>query len=454
MWLSRLFSSGTGDAFKLNTTVSEKQSKPMKIVGPPFGLAWVLPVLLWLGSSAAVQAQFTYVTNNGAITITGWTGPVGPASIPEIINGLPVTAIGDSAFSLNSNVTSVVIGDRITQMGMRAFFFCTNLASVTIGTGLTNIETYAFYNCSNLTQVVLGTNVESIGDLAFCGSTKLAHIHLPDSLLSLGESAFSFSGLTNITVPNSVKTIEDEAFANCYRLQDAQLSTGITTLSPQLFRQCTNLVNFVIPSSVTNVGYGAFELCTCLSGIIIPSSVRSIDYWAFEFCSGLKRVTISYGVTDIGLAAFADCSKLSNLTIPGSVTNIGGAAFSSDENLAGLFFQGNAPSAGWTDAPTNLTAYYLPSTTGWQAFTVSSGIPTTLWNPQAQTSDGGFGVQTNQFGFNITGTTNIPIVVEASTNLAGAWVPLQSVSLTNGSFHFSDPQWTNYPGRFYRIRSP
>ena len=83
------------------------------------------------------------------------------------------------------------------------------------------------------------------------------------------------------------------------------------------------------------------------------------------------------------------------------------------------------------------------------------GLPTVLWNPQVQTSDASFGVRTNRFGFNITGTTNIPIVVEACTNLANpAWSPLQSCTLTNGSVYFSDPDWTNYPGRFYRLRSP
>jgi hypothetical protein len=66
-----------------------------------------------------------------------------------------------------------------------------------------------------------------------------------------------------------------------------------------------------------------------------------------------------------------------------------------------------------------------------------------------------FGVRTNRFGFNITGTANIPIVVEACTNLANpAWNPLQSCNLTNGSLYFSDPTWTNYPARLYRIRWP
>jgi hypothetical protein len=64
-------------------------------------------------------------------------------------------------------------------------------------------------------------------------------------------------------------------------------------------------------------------------------------------------------------------------------------------------------------------------------------------------------VRANGFGFNITGTTNIPVVVEACTNLANPiWIPLQTCTLTNGSIHFSDPGWTNYRGRFYRLRSP
>jgi len=93
--------------------------------------------------------------------------------------------------------------------------------------------------------------------------------------------------------------------------------------------------------------------------------------------------------------------------------------------------------------------YYLPGTTGWSS-TFADRI-TLLWNPQPQS----VAVQTNQFGFTITGTAYIPILVEACTNLANAiWTTLQTCTLTNGSIYFSDPQWTNYPARFYRIRSP
>ena len=101
----------------------------------------------------------------------------------------------------------------------------------------------------------------------------------------------------------------------------------------------------------------------------------------------------------------------------------------------------------------NATVYYLPGTTGWGS--TFGGRPTVLWNPQVQTGDASFGVRTNRFGFTITGTSNLVIVVEACTNLANPiWSPVGTNTLTGGSSYFSDPQWTNYPARFYRLRSP
>src|SRR2546427_8197515 len=72
-----------------------------------------------------LQAQFNYVTNNGAITITGYTGAGGPVTIPSTTNGLPVTTIGDSAFYRKASVTSVAIPNNITNIGTYAFYACT-----------------------------------------------------------------------------------------------------------------------------------------------------------------------------------------------------------------------------------------------------------------------------------------------------------------------------------------
>jgi hypothetical protein len=98
----------------------------------------------------------------------------------------------------------------------------------------------------------------------------------------------------------------------------------------------------------------------------------------------------------------------------------------------------------------------LPGTTGWGA--TFDNRPTALWflpNPQILNHSASFGVQPGGFGFTISWATNASVVVEAATNLANpVWIPVSTNTLTGGTNYFSDPQWTNYPGRFYRVRSP
>ncbi len=145
-------------------------------------------------------------------------------------------------------------------------------------------------------------------------------------------------------------------------------------------------------------------------------------------------------------------------TIPSSVTSIGNFAFLNDYRVNTVYFEGNAPSLGSSVFDDSLTIYFLPGTTGWTS--PFGWMPAVLWNPQAQTIDPSFGVRTNQFGFNITGSSNLVIVVESCTNFVNpVWSPVSTNTLntfigTNGTSYFSDPQWTNYPSRFYRLRSP
>jgi hypothetical protein len=86
------------------------------------------------------------------------------------------------------------------------------------------------------------------------------------------------------------------------------------------------------------------------------------------------------------------------------------------------------------------------------------GWPTALWyqsNPMILGSGYGLGATTNGFGFTISWATNVPVVVEACTDLSNpVWTPVSTNTLTSGTNYFSDSQWTNFPSRFYRIRSP
>ncbi len=100
-----------------------------------------------------------------------------------------------------------------------------------------------------------------------------------------------------------------------------------------------------------------------------------------------------------------------------------------------------------------MTIYYLPGTTGWGA--TYGDLPTAPWLPKVRTADVNFGVRTNGFGFNLTWVSDQVVVVEACTNLTNpVWSPVATNTLTGGSSYFSDPQWSKYPARFYRLRSP
>ena len=107
-------------------------------------------------------------------------------------------------------------------------------------------------------------------------------------MTSIGKSAFlGCSGLTSVTIPNSVTSIGNDAFYRC---------SGLTSVH--------------IPNSVTSIGEGAFFDCSGLTSVIIGNSVTSIGNQAFEGCSGLSSVTIGNSVTSIGTYAFRDCPEL------------------------------------------------------------------------------------------------------------------------------------------------
>jgi hypothetical protein len=118
---------------------SLSQVKMLTQRGRPF-CATGASLALWL-MIGEVQAQdFTYTNINGAITITGYTGPGGAVTIPTTIDFLPVASVGDHAFA-----------------------WAQTLMSVTIPNSVTNIDTYGFYNCNYLTEVTIGNSVKTIG---------------------------------------------------------------------------------------------------------------------------------------------------------------------------------------------------------------------------------------------------------------------------------------------------
>lgn len=144
--------------------------------------------------------------------------------IPSKIYNIPVTAIGNNAFS-NCTFTSIVIPDSIKRIGNSAFSGCNSLTSVSIPNSVLAIDNYAFFGCTSLVAITLPDSVRSLGAYVFSGCSNLTRIIIPKSAYSI--PTFAFSGCTNlasITIPISVTSIDSNAFSNCDNLKDIYYS--------------------------------------------------------------------------------------------------------------------------------------------------------------------------------------------------------------------------------------
>ena len=440
-------------------------------------------------------AQLLFETNDGAITITGYTGKPTDLNIPSTTNGYPVTSIAAYALSGSFSLTNVTIPGSVTNIGYHGFIYSSALKNVSLTNGLLSIGDGAFSQCSQLVSVTIPSGVTDIGEQVFFNS-GLQNVTIPDTVRSIGAAAFCSTWLTNIVLPTGLTNINNSLLLACNSLQHVTIPETVTSIGDSAFNSCLALEEPVLPAALTSIGADAFDSCFNFTNLYIPANVREIGLNAFHQCRYLADITVAPsntvfsslygvvfdkdhttllffpngrsgnyaipgGVTTIATHAFDVGSEIhlpgpANVTIPATVTNIGDSAFSGCRNLAGLYFLGDAP----TNAGSSVfydcdqaVAWYLPGASGWSS--TFAGIPALPWNATAQSGEASFGVKSNQFGFRIAGSTNLFVIIEAAANLPSpAWQPLQTNTLTNGSVYFSDPAWTSFGSRFYRLRAP
>ena len=182
-----------------------------------------------------------------------------------------------------------------------------------------------------------GCPVTSIGNDAFSYRSGLTGVSIPDSVTNIGSNAFEFcDGLTDVSIPDSVTDIGAQAFCFCQGLTNATIGNSVTNIGNDAFRACSRLGGVTIPDSVIRIGDYAFEFCDGLTSVSIPDSVTSIGKMAFYDCRGLSGVVIGNGVTNIGFKAFSDCPRLASVTIGNGVKSIGEYAFDGCSGLTAV----------------------------------------------------------------------------------------------------------------------
>jgi hypothetical protein len=290
------------------------------------------------GGGAAYPAGSSIVMNQGNLTLYArWMNTGTENGVTFTISGTAVTDSQGVKYTVTGGTVRINIGNTSAAGNV--------IIPASIGGyPVTSINLQAFYNCTGLTSITLPDSVTSIGSNVFYGCTALTTVTLPAALTNLPSSTFmNCKNLTTVAIPAGVTTIETNAFYGCTGLTSVSIPAGLKTIADMAFVNCAKLTTITLPEGLTSIGTLAFSGCSGLTAIAIPASLTSIGVAAFEKCTGLAAVTLSEGLTSIANKAFFFCTGLTTITLPASLTSIGDYAFDGCSSLTTLIVNAAAP---------------------------------------------------------------------------------------------------------------
>lgn len=289
-----------------------------------------------------------------------------------------VTSIGKGTFLYCSALSNIFLPDSVSQIGDSAFtdtaFWKNNgnwksgilyinhclirvkvdkSGSVKVDDNTTCITQSAFSYCENITSISLPETITQIDDLTFKGCKSLTNIIIPDSVKTIGDWAFESSGLTSITLSNSLTTIGTKAFYDCSTLTSITIPDSVTIIGENAFCFCSMLKTLTLPVSTKINNSGSFYGCYNIERVTLTKGtgkmrnysvteytdsgkVTCYKYTPWYISRSLKYLVVNEGVNNIGRYAFYSCSLLESIVLPNTVNKINEAAFEKCENLKSI----------------------------------------------------------------------------------------------------------------------
>ncbi len=243
-----------------------------------------------VGDNETDASEFVYGSDGTQIRINAFIGESTNVVIPQTIDGVPVTMIGEKAFS-ETNVKSVVIPEGVTYIGPSAFQKCKQLDTVVIPSTLTKISKECFSSCQKLKYVVGFDNITHFDSWAFqwCRAFTGELVFSHDTTLEWG--VFDDSGITGVRFLAGKISVAYDAFAE----------------TPIKYCYIDSECDFTFAEYSTATKFGAFFDCDKLTTVIIPSTVTSIPDTLLYGC---KLATV-YTTSGSAAEAFAKAQFIS-----------------------------------------------------------------------------------------------------------------------------------------------